>query len=127
MIQVRKSLFETNSSSTHSLVMCTNEDFEKFQNGETCLDIYEEKFIAPTNDIVGKDLKQLEDGRVSFNGKIYNDFYDLCTDWENTDMLEWAHGRYMMYWMLNAGGFYSGDVKQFNGVTAMEIGYDSEI
>jgi len=34
MIQVRKSVFETNSSSTHSLVMAVESDFDRWQNGE---------------------------------------------------------------------------------------------
>lgn len=127
MIQVRKNLFETNSSSTHSLVMCTNEDFEKFKNGETCLDVYSEKFIKPTEDITSHDLKLLENGQVLFDGKIYNDFYDLCSDWENVDGLDWTEGRVAMYWMLDAGGFFSTDIKQFNGVTALSIEYNNEI
>ena len=34
MIQVRKNVFETNSSSTHSLVMATASEFDKWQSGE---------------------------------------------------------------------------------------------
>lgn len=34
MIQVRRSVFETNSSSTHSLVMAVKSWFEKWRNGE---------------------------------------------------------------------------------------------
>ena len=33
-IQIRKGLFETNSSSVHSLVMCDGSDFEKWKRGE---------------------------------------------------------------------------------------------
>ena len=34
MIQVRKNVFETNSSSTHSLVMAVKSDFDRWVNGE---------------------------------------------------------------------------------------------
>lgn len=34
MIQIRTGVFETNSSSTHSLTVCTEEDYKKFVNGE---------------------------------------------------------------------------------------------
>lgn len=34
MIQSRKNVFETNSSSTHSLVMAMDSDFEKWEKGE---------------------------------------------------------------------------------------------
>ena len=32
-ISVRRSIFETNSSSVHSLIMCTKSDFYKWKNG----------------------------------------------------------------------------------------------
>lgn len=32
--QIRCRVFETNSSSTHSLTMCSNEEFEKWKRGE---------------------------------------------------------------------------------------------
>ena len=34
MFKIRKGLFETNSSSTHSLTMCTKEDYGKWEKGE---------------------------------------------------------------------------------------------
>ncbi len=34
MVQIRKSTFETNSSSTHSLVMAVASEFEKWERGE---------------------------------------------------------------------------------------------
>ena len=33
MIQIRRNTFETNSSSTHSLVLCTKEQYKNFKNG----------------------------------------------------------------------------------------------
>lgn len=37
MIQIRRNTFETNSSSTHSLVMCTKQDYNKFSNSQLWL------------------------------------------------------------------------------------------
>ena len=34
MLQIRKNVFETNSSSTHSLVIATASEFDKWENGE---------------------------------------------------------------------------------------------
>lgn len=34
MEQIRRNVFETNSSSTHSITMCPKEEFEKWKNGE---------------------------------------------------------------------------------------------
>ena len=32
--QIRKGVFETNSSSTHSLVMCLKSDYDKWEHGD---------------------------------------------------------------------------------------------
>lgn len=37
MLQIRRNVFETNSSSTHSLVMCKNDDYEALRNNEAFL------------------------------------------------------------------------------------------
>lgn len=34
MIKIRQNVFETNSSSTHSLVMCDDNEYQKWQDGE---------------------------------------------------------------------------------------------
>ncbi len=41
MINIRPGMFETNSSSTHSLVLIKEEDWEKIQNGELFIDIFD--------------------------------------------------------------------------------------
>lgn len=44
-IQIRRGVFETNSSSTHSLVITTQDDFAKWTNGEVYLDRDTGKFV----------------------------------------------------------------------------------
>ena len=34
MIQIRQNVFETNSSSTHSISICTDNDYQRWANGE---------------------------------------------------------------------------------------------
>ena len=48
-IQVRKGLFETNSSSVHTLVMCDESDYDKWKNGEFVFDNYFGKLIPVTD------------------------------------------------------------------------------
>ena len=36
--QIRRGVYETNSSSTHSLTMCSKEEFEQWKNGELLFD-----------------------------------------------------------------------------------------
>lgn len=45
-ISIRKGVFETNSSSTHSLTMCENDEFEKWKNGEVYYNDWNEKMIS---------------------------------------------------------------------------------
>jgi len=47
MKQIRKAIFETNSSSVHSLTMCSESEYQKWQDGELLLN--EGWFDAPYN------------------------------------------------------------------------------
>ena len=49
MIQIRQEVFETNSSSTHALAICTQEEWDKLQSGEYLVNEYD------INNIVSKD------------------------------------------------------------------------
>ena len=40
MIKIRRKTFETNSSSTHSITMCSKDDFDRWVNGELYWDRY---------------------------------------------------------------------------------------
>ena len=42
MKSVRSSVFETNSSSTHSLTICTKKDFNDFMEGKKYLGLYDD-------------------------------------------------------------------------------------
>lgn len=61
--QIRNSVFETNSSSTHSLVICDKETFDKWKNGELLFDKWEKKFKE------GYQLteKDKEDAKIYYN------------------------------------------------------------
>jgi len=44
-IQIRRGLFETNSSSVHSITMCDESDFDRFKKGELVFDRYNERLV----------------------------------------------------------------------------------
>ena len=46
MKQIRRSVFETNSSSTHSLTILSLEKFKKFVSGELMMTCYGDNFIS---------------------------------------------------------------------------------
>ena len=48
--QIRRGVFETNSSSVHSLTMCTQSDYDRWKNGELIYDYWDGKLI-PTDEL----------------------------------------------------------------------------
>lgn len=43
---IRRGVFETNSSSTHSLTLCSLDEFEKWKNGDLYISCYDKDFIT---------------------------------------------------------------------------------
>lgn len=43
--QIRRAIFESNSSTTHTLVICSEKEFNDWTNGKTLLNGYRNKFI----------------------------------------------------------------------------------
>ena len=58
MRQVRRGVFETNSSSTHSLVICTEEEFNKWVSGELMFDTYNEALVEVNTKISDEEKEQ---------------------------------------------------------------------
>ncbi len=46
MKQIRNNVFETNSSSTHSFCICTEEQFEDWKRGNCVYDYWNEKMVS---------------------------------------------------------------------------------
>lgn len=66
MIQVRRNVFETNSSSTHSITICTEDEYEMWKRGEVYWSRYSEKFVSK---------EEVEEGFNKTKGR-YDDFND---------------------------------------------------
>lgn len=74
--QIRRGVFETNSSSVHSLTMCTAEEYRKWENGEVLY--WEDKDKFGTREDIIEELKTL---RYSWSKELY--YPD--TNWEDKD------------------------------------------
>lgn len=72
--QIRYGVFETNSSSVHSLTLCSSEDYEKWKNGEV--------LFCKDNDEFGtreEFIEELKNAKWRFSGNLrYPD-----VNWEN--------------------------------------------
>ena len=66
MIQVRRNVFETNSSSTHSITICTEDEYEMWKRGEVYWSRWNETFVSK---------EDIEEGFNKNKGR-YEDFND---------------------------------------------------
>ena len=107
--QIRRGVFETNSSSTHSLVMCSEEEYERWKKGELMFDRWKERFVENAelsdedkrkarnnyNDSKGvywKDWEQLSEDeinlwykRYAINNNAYSDLQSYNEYWDDCD------------------------------------------
>ena len=80
MINVRGNTFETNSSSTHAIIMCTDEDYKKLLNGyylirDRELITHEEAFaVIFKNSENYYSKEELEKIEQALNDNDYDDF-----------------------------------------------------
>ncbi len=76
--QIRVGVFETNSSMTHALTICTQEEYDKWQNGETLFDRWGNKnFIISDDERIAKLKKEYEDDN---HNKYYDTFEEFLAD-----------------------------------------------
>lgn len=94
MYQIRCGCFETNSSSTHSINICTEEQYQKWYNGECYYDEYNKRFITREEllkerpHLSVKSEKELEE--YLYDNSIYN----FGTYIYEHDELEFYHNQY---------------------------------
>ena len=78
--QIRYGVFETNSSSTHSLTMCSKDDFDKWKNGELFLFNGYNGFYFENNRPTEGHFYTLEEA-IKFEKN--NKYVDKDFDWED--------------------------------------------
>lgn len=78
--QVRRGVFETNSSSTHSLTMCSEEEFEAWKRGEVLFQEYGKgNFISATK-LSEHDKKMAQEDYEENKDDFQKDWNDLSED-----------------------------------------------
>lgn len=61
MRQIRHGVFETNSSSTHSIVICTEKEYEQFQEDELMYDKYSEGLVPYSKLLLNTEYYRYKD------------------------------------------------------------------
>ena len=83
METIRIGTFETNSSSTHSITMCMEDEFEKWKKGDLYYLISEERFLnKEEKDIYLKRMFLKDKMEVDYNNKTIS-LYGIVTSYEN--------------------------------------------
>jgi hypothetical protein len=77
--QIRRGVFETNSSSVHSITMCSQDEYSKWVNGDLIFDKDSENFITKEEAI--KELKPLTHWKTG--ELLYAE-----TDWEDEEVVD---------------------------------------
>lgn len=88
--QIRINTFETNSSSTHTLIIAKKSEYEKFKSGELYLDRYYGKFYTK-EEIINMAIKNPRyTGSLDDMEDILDFLYDIdtCDRYFNDDYLE---------------------------------------
>ena len=73
---VRKNVFETNSSSTHSITMCSESDFDKWKKGKMYWNRWNEELVPKEE--VEKEMAKLKEEFIS----EHPDYDKDDIDWE---------------------------------------------
>ena len=75
--QIRRGVYETNSSSTHSLTMCSEEEFEQWKNGELLFDEWGSESFVKANSLSDDDKKYAAQDYENHNDVFSIDWSDL--------------------------------------------------
>lgn len=71
MFQVRHGIFETNSSSMHSLTFISDEEMEAFKCGELLFDTWGDVLVTR------EEAEMVERGRVNYSGERFYNYDNL--------------------------------------------------
>lgn len=69
---IRRGIFETNSSSVHSLTMCSDDEYSKWRKGELYFDRYKKEFVEKSE----KTENERNDARTYTQYLTYEEFND---------------------------------------------------
>lgn len=74
--QIRRGVFETNSSSTHSLTVCSEDEFEAWKRGEFLLDEWNGQFVSAV-DLSDYDKQMAKEEYCKTKDELQKDWDDL--------------------------------------------------
>lgn len=102
MIQTRIGVFETNSSSSHSFILCSDEEYKKLNSeelyiweGEDLVTFEEAKALYREQSWVNKDELPPDDDQEAWKFLLFEDGLDSFESWsQNDDVWNFFHEKY---------------------------------
>ena len=91
--QIRCGVFETNSSSTHSLVMCSKEDFEAWKRGEVLFQKWGSENFVSANKLSDYDKKKASEDYDENKSEFQKDWKDLSDGSKQKYYIQYAKER----------------------------------
>lgn len=79
MKKIRRAMFETNSSMIHSLSIVTEDDFNKFKNGELIFDRWKGGFVDPSKVNLEEDEDERYWSEQEYGGEWFETSFDHFT------------------------------------------------
>lgn len=77
--QIRRGVFETNSSSVHSITMCSDDEYKRWENGEAYMPRYGSQI--KTREEIIKELQEKKHWKT-------DELYYPNVDWDNKDSVD---------------------------------------
>lgn len=87
MRQIKQGVFETNSSSVHTISICSKKEFEDWEKGELLADSYNNYQLIPKEEVRELNIKSAEVMYNHSKEKYWKDWEDL-TDEEKDELIE---------------------------------------
>lgn len=86
---VRSHVFETNSSSVHSLTMCSEEQFNRWKSGELLFDEWSDSFQDPVK-LSSTQVQQAKNEYVMSKNEYMKDWDELTEEAKNRYLQKYA-------------------------------------
>lgn len=81
--QVRRGVFETNSSSVHSLTICDADTFKKWKNGELLYDKMQGEFIEPVLELSDSQKEKAKESYIKEMSSYWKQWDELSVEEKN--------------------------------------------
>ena len=105
MYQIRNRVFETNSSSTHSLCICTEDEFAAFKSNKALWDT-NSSTIVPTNKITRNYLQRAKEYYENQKTSFMKDWDNLSNESQLEFIVSQFDQSYAGDWLFEGKTFY---------------------